>query len=136
MGRASDTLIKYVQFFMTNIIEDELPGADLCLIREVFQHLSNAEIQRILPKLRAFRYVIVTDHQPPPGKIIPNLDKPHGQFIRVYNKSALFLDKPPFNVENVQLFLDIKSPSKLYDEDERLRSFLIRFKPQSLPTAA
>jgi SAM-dependent methyltransferase len=124
-----------VQFLVKDIIEDDLPQADLCLIREVFQHLSNAQIQRVLPKLRAFRYVIVTDHQPPPGKITPNLDKPHGQFIRIYNQSALFLDKPPFNVENVELFLDIKAPSHLYDEDERLRSFLIRINPAASAAA-
>ena len=60
-----------VQFFVRDIIEDELPAADLCLIREVFQHLSNAQIQRVLPKLRAYRYAIVTTINRPPESSSP-----------------------------------------------------------------
>jgi len=44
--------------------------------------------------------------------------------------SAVVLDKPPFSVPNVELFLDIKAPHTLYDDDERLRSFLIRMEPK------
>ena len=115
-----------VRFLVRDIIEDELPDAELCLVREVFQHLSNAQIQRVLAKLHRYNYVVVTDYQPPPEKLIPNLDKPHGGFTRLHDRSALNLDKPPFNVKNVELFLDTVSSAPLYDKGERLRSFLIR----------
>jgi SAM-dependent methyltransferase len=37
-----------VSFKCVDIIEDELPDGDLCLIRQVLQHLSNAQISRVL----------------------------------------------------------------------------------------
>lgn len=114
-----------VRFFVKDIIEEELPVGDLCLIREVFQHLSNAQIQQVLPKLKVYKYVIITDYQPPPETFIPNRDKPHGGFTRLHDKSALVLDRPPFNVGGVELFLDLKSTDPLFDPDERIRSFLI-----------
>jgi SAM-dependent methyltransferase len=42
-----------VDFKCMNIINEELPEGELCLVRQVLQHLSNAEILRILNKLRA-----------------------------------------------------------------------------------
>lgn len=115
-----------VQFLVRDIIEDELPEGDLCLAREILQHLSNAQIQRVLEKLSGFKYLIVTDHQPPAHNLIPNLDKPHGGYIRIQSHSALVLDKPPFNLPNVELFLSIPAPQPLYDPGERIVSFLIR----------
>ena len=116
-----------ISFMVGTLAEDDLPDADLCLVREVFQHLSNGEIVSALARLRKYRYVIITDHQPAPGrKFIPNRDKPHGRDIRLYDGSALVLDQPPFNVKGIDVFLDVASPNTLLDPDERLRSFLIR----------
>jgi len=116
-----------VQFERLDIITDPLPDGDLCLVREVFQHLSNEQIANILPKLNEYRLVVVTDHQPGPSiDPIPNKNKPPGSDIRVHDKSAVYLDKPPFNVKNLELILDVRSVNCLYNPDERLRSFLIR----------
>ncbi|MFN5513605.1 MAG: methyltransferase domain-containing protein [Cyanobacteriota bacterium] len=35
-------------FLCLNIIEDDLPTGDVCFVRQVLQHLSNAEITKIL----------------------------------------------------------------------------------------
>jgi SAM-dependent methyltransferase len=114
-----------ISFMTGNVVDDDLPEADLCLVREVFQHLSNREIQGALLRLRKYPFVIVTDHQPGGTRFTCNRDKPHGRDIRVFARSALMLDKPPFNVPDVRSFLDLPSPNILLDPDERLRSFLI-----------
>lgn len=114
-----------VSFATGNVVEDDLPDAGLCLVREVFQHLSNREIQAALGRLRKYPYVIVTDHQPAGTRFVGNRDKPHGRDIRVFSRSALVLDQPPFSLPDVSLFLDLPSPNVLFDAGERLRSFLI-----------
>lgn len=49
------------KFVCLDIVDDELPAADLCLIREVFMHLSNDEVMQVLPKLRQYKYVLITE---------------------------------------------------------------------------
>ena len=87
-------------FRQANIVEDELPEGDLCLIRQVLQHLSNAEIKQILENCKNFKYLIITEHYPNPNvELVPNLDIPHGPDMRLHYDSAVVLDKPPFNVK-------------------------------------
>ena len=40
------------------------PPADLCIIRQVLQHLNNSQISEIIRKTKAFKYVIITEHIP------------------------------------------------------------------------
>jgi SAM-dependent methyltransferase len=93
-----------VQFACLDITREQLPTGDLCLIRQVLQHLSNAEIQAVLENCRHYKYVIVTDHVPTGEVVTPNVDKPHGPDIRLYDNSGVFLDKPPFNRKVELLF--------------------------------
>lgn len=110
-----------IEFRCVNIIEDELPEGDLCLIRQVLQHLSNAEISKILENCKKYKYLIVTEHYPNPNKnIIPNLDIPHGPEMRLHYDSAVFLEKPPFNLKNVSLLLDVEA-----EEGTRIKTFII-----------
>jgi SAM-dependent methyltransferase len=110
-----------IRFLCANIIDDELPEGELCLIRQVLQHLSNAEIRKILENVRKFRYLIVTEHFPhPTKKIVANLDIPHGPEMRLHFDSAVILDEPPFGLEDVKLLLDSEA-----EEGTRLKSFLI-----------
>ncbi len=85
-----------VEFKCLNIIAAELPTGDLCLVRQVLQHLSNAEILRILDKLRAYKFAIVTEHVYAGPGWRPNVDKPHGPGTRIPTQSGVFLDAPPF----------------------------------------
>jgi hypothetical protein len=88
-----------IHFLHLNILEDELPEGNVCFIRQVFQHLSNREISIILPKLNKYRWVLITEHYPTDNNFIkPNLDKPHGADIRVYDNSGVYLTKPPFDL--------------------------------------
>lgn len=103
-----------VKFICSDIIEDDLPDGNICLIRQVLQHLSNAEIIKILPKLQKYETVFVTEHQPNICAI-PNKDMVHGSRIRIYDNSGVYLDKPPFNVQNVELVLEVPGVTKIID---------------------
>ena len=109
------------EFRCVNIVEDELPDGDLCLTRQVLQHLSNAEIEQVLENTQKFKHLIITEHYPNPDKeFVPNLDIPHGPSVRVQFDSAVVLDKPPFNLANVKLLLDVEA-----EEGTRIKTFLV-----------
>lgn len=112
-----------VEFQCVNIVEDQLPDGELCLIRQVLQHLSNAEIVRVLQNANKYKYLIVTEHYPNPSvDFVPNLDIPHGPAVRLHYDSAVVLDKEPFNLENSKLLLDIEA-----EEGSRIKTFLVSF---------
>jgi len=99
-----------IEFHCLDIAADDLPLADCAIVRHVLQHLSNAEIQRTLPKLTKFRYVIVTEHIPE-GDFNPNVDIISGQGIRLKKQSGVDLVAPPFNlkVKEQKKLLSVKS---------------------------
>lgn len=100
---------RMLRFVHGDIVEDPLPEGDVCLLRQVLQHLSNQQIARILPKLRAYRYVVFTEHYPGDGEeCIPNLDKAHGPDVRLERNSAVCLDKPPFALLGLRQVLSLK----------------------------
>lgn len=82
------------------IKSDEFPNADLCVIRQVLQHLTNEQIAQILRKTKKFKYVLITEHVPVNPKVL-NGDKSSGGYIRLQNKktSGVFLDAPPFSLK-------------------------------------
>jgi SAM-dependent methyltransferase len=96
-----------IDFVSLDITKDRLPNGDLCLIRQVMQHLSNSQISRILRKVSMFPHVIVAEHYP---KIegMPNIDIEAGGSTRIYRDSAVYLDKPPFSVSKLSLIAEAK----------------------------
>jgi SAM-dependent methyltransferase len=111
-----------IRFQCLDIISDELPESELCLIRQVLQHLSNSQILCILEKLKKYKYVLITEHYPPTDKdFIPNKDKVHGYDIRLYYNSAVYLDLPPFDLKISDMLLDVEESAK----SGRLKTFLI-----------
>ncbi len=100
-----------IRFQCIDIAKDALPDGDLCLIREVFQHISNAQISAILAKLNKYKYVLFTDVQPEDtsGYGI-NRDKVHGASSRLVHKSYLRLEESPFNVKTVRLVFEATPP--------------------------
>ena len=81
----------------------ELPDADLCLILQALQHLSNRQIATVLRKCRKYRYLIVSEHQPTTATVF-NLDQPQSDGIRLDRGSGVYLDKPPLNARVRPLF--------------------------------
>ncbi len=108
-----------VTFRHIDIVDDELPDGDICFVRQVLQHLSNEQIQKVLPKLAKYKQSYITEHQPSPGTdCLQNADKPHGADIRLNQGSGLFLEAPPFDVDprTLRLILEVSGHS---DQDGR-----------------
>ena len=87
-----------LEFYCLDIAVDDLPSGDCAILRQVLQHLSNAEIQSVLRKLTDFKYVILTEHLPE-GHFIPNAAIISGQGIRLKKQSGLDVLAPPFNFQ-------------------------------------
>ncbi len=85
-----------LEFHCLDIAVDKLPPGDCAILRQVLQHLSNAEVMQIVNKLTDFKYVILTEHVPE-GNFTPNKDIISGQGIRLKKQSGINLLEPPFN---------------------------------------
>lgn len=85
-----------LEFHCLDLAVDSLPSGDCVLLRQVLQHLSNAEVQSVVSKLAAYKYVIITEHLPD-GDFIPNKEIISGQGIRLKKQSGVNLLAPPFN---------------------------------------
>ena len=103
-----------LEFHCLDIAVADLPLGDCVIIRQVLQHLSNAEVQAIVNKLVNFKYLILTEHLPKVD-FIPNKDIISGQGIRLKKKSGINLLVPPFNLkvkEEKQLIAYYLEPDK------------------------
>jgi SAM-dependent methyltransferase len=87
----------HVEFRCMDIIQDDLPPGDLCLVRQVLQHLSNEQILKTLKSLSRYRYVIATEHVYVGPGLRRNRDKTQGPGTRLPKRSGVFLEFPPFN---------------------------------------
>lgn len=114
-----------VRFLVGDAVRDLLPDGELCLVGDLFRHITNAEIRLLLLKLDKFKYIIYNDIQPSFGTFVPNLDKPPGG-TRLDRHSALDLRKPPFDLKYVEYFVGLFSENPVYEPGERSCSFLIR----------
>lgn len=94
----------------------ELPKFDLCIIRQVLQHLSNKDISRVLQNVSDFPFLIITEHLPTKPQEY-NGDKVSNGYIRLQNKlvSGVYLDKTPFNLPSPTELLRIPLDDKDYN---------------------
>jgi SAM-dependent methyltransferase len=105
-------------FSCLDLVEDPLPDGDVCLIRQVFQHLSNREILSILPKLSRYKWVFISEHNPSDDTtVIPNIDKVHGGSIRLESNSGVYLEQPPFSLPKELIKCVLQVPIKFAGED-------------------
>ena len=89
-----------LDFQCLNICEDKLPSADCIILRQVMQHLSNNEIKQLTAKLKAYKYVLVTEHLPA-TEFIANQEIITGQGIRLKKNSGVDLTRAPFNLKPI-----------------------------------
>ncbi len=111
-----------VDFRVLNIIEDPLPKGDVVCLRQVLQHLSNQDIQKIIPKLEQYRYLIFTECLPK-DHFIANIDIITGPSTRFCIDSGVELTSPPFN-------LSVKKNDIIYQydtHDSRYQTRLYQF---------
>lgn len=81
-----------IQFFKADGTKISLPKADLFLCKEVLQHLSLEDAQKILAQCSRFKYCILVNDVDPRTLTAENVDIPNGSF------HFLDLTKPPFNL--------------------------------------
>lgn len=91
----------HLKFHCLDIAADQLPITDCIILRQVLQHLSNAEIESVVKKLYHYKYIILTEHLPL-GNFIPNKDIITGQGIRLKHHSGVDVLAPPFNLKIVK----------------------------------
>jgi SAM-dependent methyltransferase len=103
--------IPEVTFSCVDATQSELPVADLCLVREVFQHLSNSQIAQVLARCRQFPFVIVTERVASPSRIgAPNVEISHGPNTRADIGSGVVLNAPPFNERVTRILVETPQP--------------------------
>jgi SAM-dependent methyltransferase len=83
----------HVSFFVADIVEDDLPAADLLLCKNVLQHLPNRDVSRFLSRLSKYRHVLLTDGIDGRTLTSDNHDIVVGQY------RPLDVTAPPFNVQ-------------------------------------
>ena len=67
----------------------------------MLQHISNAEVKKVIDKLYDYKYLIVTEHVPE-GDFVPNIDIISGQGTRLKKQSGIDLLVAPFNLKIVK----------------------------------
>ncbi|MEQ7154012.1 class I SAM-dependent methyltransferase [Brevundimonas aurifodinae] len=100
-----------VKFRCLDIVDDDLPDGDVCLVRQVLQHLSNEQVSKVLSKLNQYKIVLITEHVPSHSKMnAPNVDKVHGGGIRLASGSGLYVERPPFSFAPDQMQVVLELP--------------------------
>jgi SAM-dependent methyltransferase len=126
-----------VQFQCLDIVNDSLPNGDVCLIRQVLQHLSNNEISAVLRNTAHYPALLITEHFAPDDRptYAPNRDIPHGAGTRVPLDSGVDVRYPPFNLPGVRVVAEI--PVEIDDfpvqPGEMLKVFLVPRTEQGAP---
>jgi SAM-dependent methyltransferase len=101
LNRRRFSSLTNVEFRQVNACTEPLERADLVTVRQVFQHLTNAQINMILRNIERAgpTFALITEHlseQTP--RFRPNLDLPsHSALTRVAIGSGVVLNAPPFS---------------------------------------
>ncbi len=86
-----------IKFFVGNMIEDDLPAADLLISKHVLQHLPNADVKKFLDKqLKKYKHVLLTNGVN--GEFLSGLNKD----IKPGDYRELDITRPPFNVQGAK----------------------------------
>ena len=100
-----------LEFVVCDAIEHPLPSGDIVIIRQVLQHISNAQIKKIIKKCRKFDKWIITEHIPL-GTFEPNKDFNAGSGIRVLFGSGVDLTEAPFSVKDYNTKVLCETPQR------------------------
>mgnify|MGYP001148191611 FL=1 len=88
-----------LDFIKLNISNDDLPKGDICLVRQVLQHLSNKEISLFINNIiNKYKFLIITEILPI-GKFRANLNIETNFGTRLTYNSGVVLHQPPFNLK-------------------------------------
>jgi SAM-dependent methyltransferase len=48
-------------FYAKDVINNDIPGVDLLIIKDVLQHWPTSQILKLLPKIKSFKYALITN---------------------------------------------------------------------------
>ena len=92
-----------VNFKSADITKTKLPVADICIARQVLQHLSNEMILNFLNLIKDnYKYLIITEHLPSLKNFTANLDKQTNHDTRLPVKSGVDLTLAPFYIKPIK----------------------------------
>ncbi len=105
-----------VTFKTLDAVCDPLPAADVCLVRQVFQHLSNADIQAVLRQMNYSALYVTEGH--PVRQVGPvNPDKVIGASVRFDWKTGqgrgVELNQAPYNLPSREVFRFAVPPNEV-----------------------
>ena len=86
-----------IRFFAANIVETELPAADLLISKHVLQHLSNRDVSKFLAQLPKYKHVLLINGVDRMTMSAANADIVAGEY------RELDVTRPPFNVAGVKV---------------------------------
>ena len=111
-------------FVCLDVASEPIPMGDLCLIRQVLQHMSNRQIAGVLEKVRAFKYALVTEHYAHDDDFkAPNLNKAMGTSTRLSIGSMVAIDQPPYNMKCEEV---LRVPAPAGESEDRYSRGTIR----------
>jgi hypothetical protein len=95
------------RFELLDIVTHTPPHGDVCLVRQVFQHLPNRDVRDALARLHGFAALFVSEGQPAVRHGPFNPDKPLGSGVRYDWRRGigrgLELSKPPFSLRTQEI---------------------------------
>jgi SAM-dependent methyltransferase len=92
-----------LEFLVLDATRSAPPDADITVIRQVLQHLSNEQIAAILERLPEHcSYLVVTEEVPGKKDFVPNLDMLPGPGVRAEHGSGVVLTAKPFSLAVVE----------------------------------
>ncbi|HEX4637314.1 MAG TPA: glycosyltransferase [Rhizomicrobium sp.] len=96
-----------IRFCQLDLVSDTLPQGDVCLVRQVLQHLSNADIQAFFERAD-YPWIYLTEGHPVLRTGSVNPDKRAGHEVRFDWRTGrgrgVELDMPPFNLATEEMF--------------------------------
>lgn len=111
-----------VSFEVLDICNAKWPEAEIVFIRQVLQHLSNAEISKVVQQLPSYSFVVLTEHIPL-GDFVANADIVTGQGIRLKKKSGVDITLEPFNYKPTEVLGQFTLP---YDEKSCIKTTIYK----------
>lgn len=114
-----------LEFHVLDATQTALPTADVAVIRQVLQHLSNEQIVRVLEHLpERCSYLVVTEEIPAKPDFVPNRDMASGPGVRADQGSGVVLTAKPFSLATVAEVVLCDSPFG----DSRIRTWLYKLR--------
>ena len=83
-----------INFVVGNIVTDDLPDGDLCIIKDVLQHLPNKDVFNCLEKIKKLKYCLITNDY---------TDSNTGD-INIGEWRPINILLPPFSVDGISLY--------------------------------